>query len=130
MPSRFRFRRALPLLFALLAFTGLLERGAMPLAAPAPGAGTLGILAGLGATICHTDPGGDPAPVHRHAPDCALCPVCQLQAPAAQWLHPAPSIVLAAPFPHIAAAYTQAEARAPPATAWRPARPRGPPTLV
>jgi hypothetical protein len=135
MPNRLRFRRALPLLFALLAIAGLLGRGATPLGPMAPagmpgsGAGPLGILASMGATICHTDPAEDRAPGQRHVPDCALCPVCHLQAPAAQLLFPSAPVIAAAPAVRAPPAYSMAEARAPPATTWRPARPRGPPSL-
>lgn len=138
MPNGFRFRRALPLLFALLAFAGLLGRGAAPLGAMAPtgmpgdGASPLGVLAAMGATICHTDTadGGAPGqPGQPHVPGCALCPVCHLQAPAAQLLLPSTPTVAASPTVRAAPAYSMAEARAPPATTWRPARPRGPPAL-
>jgi len=133
MPNRFRFRRVLPLLLALLAVTGLLGRGVAP-AAPMPSANaaTLGMLASMGASICHSDPAEDRAPGQpgqRHVPDCALCPVCHLQAPAAQLLLPSTPTVAAAPTVLAAPAYSMAEARAPPATTWRPARPRGPPVL-
>lgn len=134
MPSRFRFRRALPVAFALLAFFGLLGRGAVPLAVPAAqGAGNLAALAKLGAVICHGDAAEehDPAaPGRNHAPDCALCPVCQLQAPWAHLLHPAPPVILAAPAPLPTARYALDSPRAPPAAAWRPAQPRGPPLPV
>jgi hypothetical protein len=132
MSNRLRFRRALPLLFALLAFAGLMGRGALPPVGAAEGAANLGMLASLGATICHGDPAGDEAPAgpgQRHAPDCALCPVCQIQSPAAQLLQPAAPVILAAPVSRRMAPHVLAEARAPPGTAWRAARPRGPPLL-
>lgn len=116
--------------FALLAFLGLLGRGAAPLApTPAHGAANLALLAKLGAVICHGDPaaGHDPAPDQKHDPDCALCPVCQAQVPGAHLTHPAPPIALAPPAALPSARRALAAPRAPPSAAWRPAQPRGPP---
>lgn len=117
--------------FALLAFLCLLARGGMPLAAPVAGTADLGVLASLGAVICHGDPAAsrDPAaPRPNDGPDCALCPVCQVHTPGAHLLHPAPPVILAAPAPLPTVRYTLAAPRAPPAATWRPAQPRGPPT--
>jgi hypothetical protein len=78
------------------------------------------------ASICDGIAGDHRAPVHRHAPDCALCPFCQALGQAGLLLAP-PPVALIAPVPPARRAALPPPARAPPARIAVGAYPRGPP---
>ncbi len=103
---------------------------AMQLAAfgivPLSGAG-IGVDRLLATSICHTDAGDHGnAPAPHHAPDCAVCPLCQAIAHAGVILA-SPMAVFASPVLAVTRAFAQPPARAPPSLAASPATARGPP---
>lgn len=93
------------------------------------GDAVMGIDRLVAASICHsggTDQGGTPA--HRHAPDCAVCPLCQAIAHAGVLLA-APPVWFAGPAVFVAHAYALPPARAPPPRRIAATTARGPPDL-
>ncbi len=81
----------------------------------------------VAASICHAanpDDGGAPAP--RHAPDCAVCPLCHAIAHAGALLA-APAVVVAAPLLLVARAFALPTSRAPPPATLSAPSARGPP---
>jgi len=123
-------RRHLPaglsgLLLALVALVmQIAAASVVPFAGPAASVDRL-----LAASICHsdggaTDSGGTPA--RRHAPDCAVCPLCQAIAHAGALLG-APMLVIAAPALLAARLFALPPSRAPPGRAASAASARGPP---
>lgn len=114
------------LLLALVALAMQLAAfGIVPLSGARAGLDRL-----LATSICHTeaaDHGGAPAP--HHAPDCAVCPLCQAIAHAGAILA-SPMAVFAAPVPVVVRAFAQPPARAPPSLAASPATARGPPATL
>jgi hypothetical protein len=83
-------------------------------------------------SICHGDggaTGSSDRPAHHHAPDCAVCPLCQAIAHAGVLLA-APTLAFAAPVALIAHAFVLPPARAPPGRAASAASARGPPATL
>ena len=102
----------------------LAATGVVPFATLAAGVDRL-----VAASICHADsaaddPGG--APVHRHVPECAVCPLCQVIAHAGVLLA-APGFGFAAPALLAFRSFAMPPARAPPGRAASATSARGPP---
>jgi hypothetical protein len=113
----------------LLAIVALaLQLAAASVAPWAPAGGIDRLVAG---SICHAAGAGDQggAPARHHAPDCAICPLCQAIAHAGVLLGPG---FAALPAPIVAAARLALlpPARAPPLRRVAAAAPRGPPDLI
>jgi hypothetical protein len=115
----------LGLLLALVALAMQVAAASIvPVAAPAAGLDRL-----LAASICHadgaaTDQGHAPAP--HHAPDCAVCPICQAIAHAGAILA-APMVAFVAPALVAVRVFALPPARAPPSIAASARFARGPP---
>jgi hypothetical protein len=113
----------------LLALVALAMQLAVSGIVPFQGART-GVDRLLAASICHTD-AGDPghAPAPHHAPDCAVCPLCQAIAHASAVLA-SPMAVFVAPVLFVTRAFAVPPARAPPSVAASAASARGPPAIL
>ena len=112
------------LLLAVVALAIQLAAASVMPFAPLAAAGVDRLVA---ASICHTsahDDGGTPAP--RHAPDCAVCPLCHAIAHAGALLA-APAVVAAAPLLLAARAFALPASRAPPRATVSAPSARGPP---
>ncbi len=86
----------------------------------------------LAASICHDDAGAagqGGTPAHHHAPDCALCPLCQAIAHAGVLLGP-PVFAWARLAVSVARIVVLPPARAPPARFALATFARGPPALI
>jgi hypothetical protein len=86
----------------------------------------------IASAICHADsdiPTPNNAPAQHHAPDCAVCPICQAMAQAPMLLS-APMAVLLAPVLRMAASFILPPARAPPGRPATAASARGPPATI
>ena len=122
------------LVLTLLALAGQLAAGATVLPTDPPAREPLAAIAAIEAlaTLCstggsHTEPGH--APAHRHAADCALCPLCFASALPGVVLTPSPVLpgraasVIVRPMLPLGA-------RAPPTAARLTHHPTGPPILA
>ena len=115
------------LLFAVFALTLQLAAASVVPFASVPAGGVDRLIA---ASICHGaagDDGGAPAP--HHAPDCAVCPLCQAIAHAGVLLA-APVMLLTAPVLLAPRAFALPPARAPPGGGSFATSARGPPTTL
>lgn len=96
---------------------------------PATGVG-VGVDRLLATSICHADAadhGNAPAP--HHAPDCAVCPLCQAIAHAGVILA-SPMAAFVAPVLFVTRAFALPPARAPPSVAASATSARGPPAIL
>jgi hypothetical protein len=126
LPSRKNLPAGLSgLLLALVALTmQLAAASVVPFAAPSASIDRL-----VAASICHSDGGTSDtggAPARRHAPDCAVCPLCQAITHAGVLLG-APMLLIAAPVMLVAHAFARPPSHAPPGRAASAASARGPP---
>ncbi len=84
----------------------------------------------LATSICHTDTSDQGnAPARHHAPDCAVCPLCQAIAHAGAILA-SPVAAFVAPVLFVSRAFAQPAARAPPSVAVSATSARGPPGFL
>jgi hypothetical protein len=115
------------LLLAVVALTmQLAAASVVPFASPILGVDRL-----LAASICHADDAADHggAPARHHAPDCAVCPLCQAISHAGALLV-APAAGFAVPMLLVARVFVLPLSHAPPGRAASAASARGPPATL
>jgi hypothetical protein len=126
LPRRTRLPGLSGLLLAVVALVmQIAAASVVPFASPAANLDRL-----VAASICHSDAGTQGGnPVRHHAPDCAVCPLCQAITHAGVLLA-APMAAFVGPVLLIARQFALPPSRAPPGRGTAAASARGPPARL